>query len=327
MEVPGVGCMPLLYLICFITNSVSRSLGSGFAFPVPWRQIPENVYLMLRLVYGMVRQPGIREKKAWLEANGVPNALDMAGTYRDDVPWITQTTPNASTPIDFIPANVTCTGPISISAAKAVDIDPELVQWISQKPTVLINLGSVYPYTVNMTNEFIKGIDRVIKETDVQVLWKYRIEPKTATAANFDWEAAVQPLLDTGRVRVSTWLKVDPQALLETGHISLFVSHGGAGGYHEGIESGVPLIILPSWVDLYNFAQLTEQTGLGIWGCREQSPNFNAECLSDAILKLSDNSPETLAIRAKSREIRDQIRAKPGRDVAADMVANMARLQ
>lgn len=283
------------------------------------------MYLVFKLIYGLVIQPGLKEKKAWLEANGIPKALDLTGAYRDDVPWITQTTPNASTPVDFLPRNVTCTGPIVLSPAKAVDIDPELVQWISQKPTVLINLGSMYSYSMQMSKEFINAISRVVEEADVQVLWKYKIEANTA--AKFDWEAAMKPLTDTGRVRVSTWLTVDPPALLQTGHISLFVSHGGAGGYHEGIESGVPLIILPSWIDLYNFAQLTEQTSLGVWGCREHSPDFKAECLSDAILKLSDNSPKTLAIRARSKEIRDQIRAKPGRDVAADMVARMARLQ
>jgi hypothetical protein len=39
----------------------------------------------------------------------------------------------------------------------------------------------------------------------------------------------------TQRVKVMQWLTIDPTALLETGDIAAFVTHGGANGFHESI--------------------------------------------------------------------------------------------
>lgn len=144
------------------------------------------------------------------------------------------TTLEASIPLDVIPPNVTCTGPIVLSPALAEELDPQLYAWMKQKPTILINLGSAYTYSIKATNEAIGAVQRVLQNTDVQILWKYKITASVAEV--FDWEKAMKPLVHTGRVHVSNWLTIDPPALLQSGLISLFVGHGGSNGYHEGIE-------------------------------------------------------------------------------------------
>ncbi|KAF4503571.1 sterigmatocystin biosynthesis peroxidase stcC [Fusarium agapanthi] len=38
--------------------------------------------------------------------------------------------------------------------------------------------------------------------------------------------------------------------------------------------SGVTQVILPLWADLYNYAALAETRGVGVWGCKESTPNW-----------------------------------------------------
>lgn len=86
------------------------------------------------------------------------------------------------------------------------------------------------------------------------------------------------------------------------------------------------MIIIPMWIDLYSFAQLTEQLGLGLWACRSVTPYFDAQCLSDAILKMLDGSPESKAMTTNIQAISAKVRGSPGRDIAADLIAKMAVL-
>ena len=176
--------------------------------------------------------PAISAKREFLEAHGVPNPINFYGLHRPDVPWITQTTSAATIPVDFVPENVTCTGPITVSATTAEEQDRELLQWIRQKPTVLINLGSAFTYSRTQTRQMIEGIQRVLETTDLQVLWKYKA---SVNLVDFDWPSLVEQLQATQRVKVMQWLTIDPTALLETGDIAAFVTHGGANGFHESI--------------------------------------------------------------------------------------------
>ena len=214
-------------------------MGSGFPFPVPLSLIPQNIYLNLRFISSLIRMPAIAAKRAFLASNGVPDPINFYGLHRPDVPWITQTTPAATINVDFIPENVTCTGPITLSAPSAQGEEGQneeevaLLRWLRQKPTVLINLGSAFTYSRSQTAQMIAGIQRVLEKTpDLQVLWKYKA---SANLVDYDWESLVAPLQATQRVKVMQWLTIDPTALLESGDIVAFVTHGGANGFHESI--------------------------------------------------------------------------------------------
>jgi hypothetical protein len=208
-------------------------MGSGFPFPVPLNLIFQNIYLNFYFISSLIRMPAISAKRKFLEAHGVPDPINFYGMHRPDIPWITQTTPAATIPVDVVPENVTCTGPITLSATTAdEDQDQELLQWIRQKPTVLINLGSAFTYSRTQTRQMIEGIQRVLETTDLQVLWKYRA---SINLVDFDWQSLVAPLEASRRVKVMKWLTIDPTALMETGDIAAFVTHGGANGFHESI--------------------------------------------------------------------------------------------
>ncbi|KAJ2965287.1 hypothetical protein NQ176_g10688 [Zarea fungicola] len=301
------------------------ALSSGFPYPVPWKLIPLNVYLNARIIYTLLTMADVEPIRKYLRAHDVKDPVNFMGLHRPEIPWITQSTPGAMIPVDVVPANVTCTGPMVLSPAAAAETDPELVEWLMLAPTILINLGSTFTYSIAQTERMIATVERLLKQSGLQVLWKYNISPPVAS--EYNWQRAVKGLTDTGRVRVLSWISVDPPALLQSGHIAAFVSHGGAGGFHEAIEAGVPTVVLPMWVDLYNFARLTEQIGVGLWACQDTSPHYDEDCLGAAIMRVSDGGPESAAMRAKVKELSRRVKLNPGRDIAADVVAKLAALQ
>ena len=193
-----------------------------------------NIFLNLKLGFALLKMPDLAKKKAFLLANGVQDPVNFFGMKRDNTPWITTNTLGAAISVDFIPPNVTSAGPIVLSLSPAEEQDPELMKWVKRKPTLLINLGSAYRYSITHTKDIIAALEIVLAESNLQILWKY--DPSIVTLEKFDWEAAVQPMVDTGRVKVERWLKVDPPSLLQSGCITAFVTHGGSNGYHDAIE-------------------------------------------------------------------------------------------
>lgn len=50
-----------------------------------------------------------------------------------------------------------------------------------------------------------------------------------------DFKLPVQEFIDNGRLRLASWLHVDPTSILESGHVIASVHHGGANCYHETV--------------------------------------------------------------------------------------------
>ncbi|RGP72018.1 2-hydroxyacylsphingosine 1-beta-galactosyltransferase [Fusarium longipes] len=292
------------------------AMSSGFPFPVPWTKIPENIYLNFRFIYSVLRMPDVAAKRKVLRERGLKDPINFFGMYRDDVPWITVTAEGASIPVDFLPSNVTLTNPIVLSVAPAEEQDPVLVEWLKKTPTVLINLGSTVAASV-MTQAIAQVLDKV----DIQFLWKFN---KFGNYSD-DVFLPVKKHLDSGRLKLERWLTVDPTSLLESGLVVASIHHGGANCYNEAVYAGVPHVVLPLWADLYNYASLAETYGVGVWGCPGTSPNWTAEGLSQAFLKVLDGGEASVAMREKARKLGDRIQAaEKGRDVAARKVAELA---
>jgi hypothetical protein len=75
----------------------------------------------------------------------------------------------------------------------------------------------------------------LLRNNGVQVLWKL----KTQTAKDQDDDTATKILqaeVEAGRVRIVSWLKADPSAILRSGSIVCSVHHGGANSYFEAVE-------------------------------------------------------------------------------------------
>lgn len=96
----------------------------------------------IRYIYSAMFTPDASAKKARLRLIGLEEPINLFRIHRPGVPWITQNTQNAMIPIEVLPPNVTCAGPIILSGPPADQQDPETATWLKKAPTVLINLGS-----------------------------------------------------------------------------------------------------------------------------------------------------------------------------------------
>ncbi|VZH97988.1 unnamed protein product [Fusarium fujikuroi] len=296
---------------------------SGFPFPVPLLKLPENVYMNFRYIYSAMFTPDSSAKKAQLQEIGLVEPMNLFGIHRPGVPWITQNTQGAMIPVEVLPPNVTCVGPIILSGLPIDQQDPETATWLKKSPTVLINLGSNLTYDESRAEFMAIAIAALLSSTDYQVLWKFN---KLGDFSD-DFLVHLKPYLNNERLKMPSWLIADPSSLLDTGNIVTSVHHGGSNCYHEALAAGVTQVILPLWADLYNYAALAETRGIVVWGCKDSTPNWTSECLLDAFMRGIDGCGESF-LQRRAKWLGARIKAgKRGRDVAADEVAKLAYMK
>ncbi|VTT64519.1 unnamed protein product [Fusarium fujikuroi] len=283
--------------------------------------------------------PDSSAKKAQLQEIGLVEPMNLFGIHRPGVPWITQNTQGAMIPVEVLPPNVTCVGPIILSGPPIDQQDPETATWLKKSPTVLINLGSnltvglewykkwrvanFWQYDESRAEFMAIAIAALLSSTDYQVLWKFN---KLGDFSD-DFLVHLKPYLDNERLKMPSWLIADPSSLLDTGNIVTSVHHGGSNCYHEALAAGVTQVILPLWADLYNYAALAETRGIGVWGCKDSTPNWTSECLLDAFMRGIDGCGESF-LQRRAKWLCARIKAgKRGRDVAADEVAKLAYMK
>ncbi|TGJ79087.1 hypothetical protein E0Z10_g9679 [Xylaria hypoxylon] len=301
-------------------------MGSGIPYPVPWTKLLENLYINVRYFYAMLRMAHYTAVQKYLYSKGLTHPVNFFNLRNADVPWFTQALPGASTPVDVIPQNVTLTGPMILSLTSAEEQAPVLTKWLARAPTVLINLGSLFMWTEGHAMTMAQVIaDTLAKNSHYQVLWKFNKAPYDAEGTTYgdEFMTPLRPFLKNGRLRIESWLDVQPVSLLETGYVVASVHHGGAGCYSEALGTGVPQIVLPQWLDHYTFAQLAQDIGVGVWGCSDASPFWTTECLRNAFSAvLSGESGDS--IRNKAKRFGDMARSDPGEQVAAREIAKLA---
>lgn len=153
------------------------------------------------------------------------------------VPMIIPSRPDTDFPC-HIPAHITCCGPILRPSGDIEEQEPELAIWLAQRPTVLVNLGSLVVWDAQRTKQVAEGI-RVLLERrgGIQILWKLQtVSPLGETGSGID--DALQCLrghVDVGQVKILAWLP-DPICILRTGNILCMVHHGGSNSFHEAIQ-------------------------------------------------------------------------------------------
>lgn len=82
--------------------------------------------------------------------------------------------------------------------------------------------------------------------------------------------------------------------------------------------------MLPQWLDHYSFAQLAEDVGVGIWGCRDASPYWTVDCLRGALSTVVGNRGKRGKIQRKSKIFGDMVRKNPGQYIVASQIADLA---
>lgn len=78
------------------------------------------------------------------------------------------------------------------------------------------------------------------------------------------------------------------------------------------------------WLDCYNYAQLAENIGVGVYANRASAPYWTVEGLRDSFLRVLDGKEEGLRMKAKAGRLGETARKDPGRYVAAREIARLA---
>lgn len=151
----------------------------------------------------------------------------MAFDPFSDITYISQTLPGASIPLEKLPKNVVPAGVILLESGEADQQDPELLGWLKQAPTVVINLGSLFKYSEDRARMMAEAIHAILSLNDIQVLWKMAGAPEVG-------DDYLLPLMDDvgkGRIRVMEWLPINTLTLLSSESVVLSVHHGGSSSY------------------------------------------------------------------------------------------------
>ncbi|KAE8350897.1 hypothetical protein BDV28DRAFT_150494 [Aspergillus coremiiformis] len=301
------------------------SMCSGYPFPLPWYLILPNTYLALRMSLTIMNNPRARELETYRNAHGLAGPIPSPGLHqfntKDKTLALLPARRETEFPCFFPDSFVLC-GPILRPCATIAEEDPELASWLERRPTVLVNLGSIVMYTNDDLRELMEGFRILLdKRPDIQILWKI-MKGSGTVAENTTLPDDLRIVIAEGRVRVESWLAGEPICILRSGHVQCMVHHGGSNSYHEAIRAGVPQVILPVWLDTYDFALRAEWLGIGVWGSRKTAPAVNGPELGQALIRVLA-SAQSAAIQDKAKSIACQLGPKEGRVIACEKIISL----
>lgn len=81
-------------------------------------------------------------------------------------------------------------------------------------------------------------------------------------------------------------------------------------------SAGIPQVVLPVWIDTYDFSTRVEYLGIGVWGSKTAAPRVKASELGRALVRVID-SDESDAMRYKAKTLSEP-RKVEGRKVACE---------
>ncbi|PYH88142.1 UDP-Glycosyltransferase/glycogen phosphorylase [Aspergillus ellipticus CBS 707.79] len=213
--------------------------GTGFPYPIPPHLIPLNTLAVLKtakMYHGSGRRREIRE---WRIKHKIHGRFPFADAWRPDRFHISPGLKELDWPFTNVPDNVLPAGPILLPTASVEKQDPEMARWLSQAPTVLVNLGTLYAPDPKVAEEIATGLKGFLdgwKGQKMQILWKLPLHPHDQGDI---YRHAIEPLkkeTEEGSVIIRPWFEVEPMAMLQTGNIVCSVHHGGANSWYEAIQ-------------------------------------------------------------------------------------------
>ncbi|KAI9746285.1 MAG: hypothetical protein M1835_002450 [Candelina submexicana] len=276
---------------------------------------------MIRVIFGLIRSPDLKDMEMQRKTHGLKGKFPSLEAYSKDSHFIIPSTPEIDFPY-FVPSNFTHCGPLSLPVMPISESDPELAAWLERAPTVLVNLGS------HFESDWVPGFGfglatalRILldRRPDIQVLWK--LKKSKSPNGHQDISEILGEATKSGRIRIESWLKPDSPAILQSGHVVCWVHHGGSNSYHEAIGAGVPQVILPMWLDLYDFAERVEYLGVGLMGNRRAAPTVDPKELSDVLLSVigqEGKEERANSIRDRARFLAKITEQKGGRKLACE---------
>lgn len=176
----------------------------------------------------------LRERKIKLRT-----PIDLLTDRPHEVKILVSALPETDFPLPVIPSYIVPCGPIVLKSNSIASESSELCTWLKQRPTIYVNLGSLYYWDQERMREFAQALKILFENTkqEMQCLWKLRVYQQGPPSEKSDQEARdiLGVYLKQDRVRMVHWLDASPLSLLETGHVVCAVHHGGANSYNEAV--------------------------------------------------------------------------------------------
>ncbi|MFD2762743.1 glycosyltransferase [Micromonospora eburnea] len=181
----------------------------------------------------------------------------------------------------------------------------DLASWLDEHPSVVyVGLGTL----AVLSRDQVTALATALADLGPRhrVLWKLPAAQR-----------ALLPGPPPAHVRLEEWLPSQSEVLAHP-HVRVFVTHGGANGFHEGIHFGKPLLVMPFWLDCYDLAARGVDAGVGL--AVDRPPHFGADEITAKLRRLL--SDDTFARR--SRYWGEQLRQAGGARRAADLIVELA---
>ncbi len=117
-------------------------------------------------------------------------------------------------------------------------------------------------------------------------------------------------------LRIEDWI---PSQLSVLAHpnVRVFLTHGGGNGFHEGIYFGKPLLVMPFWLDCFDFAVRAIDSGVGL--ALDRPPSFTAHEVAVKLRRLLAES----SFHERAQHWGEQLRKAGGVSRAADLILTM----
>jgi polyene glycosyltransferase len=186
------------------------------------------------------------------------------------------------------------------------DSNDELSRWLDSHPSVIyVGLGTLVRLSHVQINALITAFKCL--GPNHRILWKM--------------PNARQALLSTGELlptnlRIEHWIP-SQLGVLAHPNVRVFITHGGGNGFHEGIYFGKPLLVMPFWLDCFDFAVRAIDSGVGL--ALDRPPAFSAD---EVALKLERLLAES-SFRERAQYWGEQLRKAGGVSRAADLIMTM----
>jgi hypothetical protein len=227
-------------------------------------------------------------------------------------------------PLRYIPEHIVPVGPMVLPVSPVAKDDPDLATWLDKGPTLYINMGTHFQTSLVGVRAIMGALRFTLDAArhngmdKLQVLWKLKGLDFTSPEDEAV-KAVLGDELAKGSVRIVEWLAPQPLAVLEHPNVVAFMNHGGANSFLEGVVAGKPQVIVPAWMDCFDFANRVELLGNGIWANKTKIMRIVPQELGDALVEVL-MGPSAEKMRAKAEELAKLSNKVPGREAAAKTI-------
>ena len=224
---------------------------SALPYPIPWSQVPLNIFYTSVLVYHALADRKKAELDAYVKRETGATIIRMDKFMYSPPPYLkilVGTRAEFDFPV-YIPRHIIPCGTIIRPTPTVAEVDPELDAWLAKGPTVYITLGTHKMLDKQLCLEMATALRQLIdrateaggKWSRIQVLWKMRRKGEVMKTYDYsvekgsDFYDILGPEIEQDRIKIVKWVTAEPIAVLETGNVCCLVSHGGANSFCDGI--------------------------------------------------------------------------------------------